>query len=113
MTTKMPRRSKTPSVNTGVLLLHKGIPVATKTPIPASKSELCAKLTNFPHIVSRIDLMWGCPECRTYLYGLAVVDGSKPNRQGFPFEALDALVLLLALHDQFFPQFCPAFKTWG
>jgi hypothetical protein len=57
--------------------------------------------------------MWGTPDCRNYLYSLTLEDLKRvPPRRGFPFAALGAVVELLELHDTFFPQFKPIFKSW-
>ena len=45
----------------------------------------------YPHIVSKIKLLWGTIHCDIYLSDVVVKD--RPDREGFPFE------YLMLIHD--------------
>lgn len=70
----------------------------------------------YPHL-QKIDLLWGSPECRIFVFNL-LTDTRGGSRQGFPKAHAATLMLLLHEHDQHFPQFehCASFETahhWG
>jgi hypothetical protein len=58
---------------------------------------LIDRLGRFPHIQKKLNLYWGCKECRDFLGSLTMSD--RPNRQGFPFDAVLAIDALIDLHD--------------
>ena len=72
--------------------------------------ELLSKLDQFPHVQSKLTILWGSPECRAYLVDLETPD--RIGRQGFPFDVLMTLHQLKDHHDQTYPQFAPAPKPW-
>uniref|UniRef100_A0ABX1PJ00 Uncharacterized protein n=2 Tax=Aromatoleum anaerobium TaxID=182180 RepID=A0ABX1PJ00_9RHOO len=57
----------------------------------------------FPHL-RKIDLVWGSPECRKFLFML-MTDTRGGTRQGFPREHGATIMSLLLEHDRRFPQF--------
>jgi len=57
----------------------------------------------FPHL-RKIDLMWGSPECRKFIFML-MTDTREGARQGFPKEHAATILSLLMEHDRRFPQF--------
>lgn len=68
-------------------------------------------LGKFPRLYQRIELIWGTDVCRDYLHELIAGDNSRGRPmseiQCFPMEVLTALIELLALHDDEYPQFRP------
>lgn len=81
----------------------------------------CEAMSKFPHIVEKLELYWGFPECAEYLHSLmldrpstnAVIVNRKnekissdrrKNRQGFPASTWFAINNLIKLHDELFPQ---------
>jgi hypothetical protein len=71
-----------------------------------------ARLEKFPHITRRIAVQWGTRECREYIHSLTVASETRTARQGFPLDALEAILELLQLHDKSRPHLIPAVKTW-
>ena len=67
-------------------------------------------LVSFPHILKRLEALWGSDECRQYLSGLLIPD--RIDRKGFPFAVLSAIYSLLDLHDVTYPQFKPRSGLW-
>jgi len=69
----------------------------------------------FPHL-RKIDLLWGSPECRKFLFML-MTDTRGGTRQGFPREHGATIMALLLEHDRCFPQFehvvSPHDQRWG
>lgn len=58
-------------------------------------------ISNYPVIVSRIDLMWGYIELNDYLSNLMVSD--RNGRQGFPPEVFKQLMVISEAHKKAFP----------
>jgi hypothetical protein len=56
----------------------------------------CALEKQFPRIMQSIILMWGFPEFSKYIEKISVDD--RGNRQGFPAEVLEEIMLLQAVH---------------
>jgi len=56
----------------------------------------------FPHVVSRIVLLWNRRECGEYLRSLLVTEQGE-SRQGFPLDLVDDLLMLDAVHGARFP----------
>jgi hypothetical protein len=71
----------------------------------AAANALIAKLDKFPHIQAELDMFWGKKEGRDFLTSLTV--SNRPNRAGFPFEAVIAIDDLIDLHDLEYPKFKP------
>ena len=67
------------------------------------KDHLFEGLWDFPHVVKRVNAMWGTAECREYLIGL-MRQTDRESRQGFPPQAFRACFDLFMLHDMEFPQ---------
>jgi hypothetical protein len=57
----------------------------------------------FPHL-RKIDLLWGSPECRKFVFML-MTDTRGGTRAGFPREHAATIMSLLLEHDRKFPQF--------
>ena len=57
----------------------------------------------FPHL-QKIDLLWGSPECRRFIFML-MTDTRGGTRQGFPKDHAATIMSLLLEHDRVFPQF--------
>ena len=62
---------------------------------PALPSDACA-LESLPHVVNKLCLLWGKPECDAYISGL-VMDSRDGKRQGLPWEAAMELMFLAEL----------------
>lgn len=84
-----------------------GLPRYTKMNTDAV--GLLEQLNNFPHIVDKMRLYWGAPECLTYIDSLLLAD--KIGRQGFPMSAFMAVHKLRELHCDTFPLFDDRRKT--
>jgi hypothetical protein len=69
----------------------------------------------FPHL-RKIDLLWGSPECRKFIF-LLMTDTREGKRQGFPTEHAVTIMALLMEHDRRYPQFEHEFghheHRWG
>ena len=72
--------------------------------------EILERLSEYPHVQTALDLMWGTNECRNYLYQL-IVPG-RDGRKGFPVEDLDVINDLLQLHDKYYPQYSLHNDPW-
>jgi hypothetical protein len=72
--------------------------------------ELVDKLTQFPHIQTKLNWVWGSRECRQFLSSLTTAD--RLNRKGFPFEVVMVIDDLIILHDNVYPQFKPKPSLW-
>lgn len=62
---------------------------------PESIDVRSAIETAFPSIMEKITLIWGHPECETFLNHLMIDD--RGNRQGFNLDVMGELMLLAAL----------------
>jgi hypothetical protein len=62
---------------------------------PAFPSDACG-LERLPHVVNKLCLLWGKPECDAYISGL-VMDSRDGKRQGLPWEAAEELIFLADL----------------
>ena len=62
---------------------------------PALPSDACG-LERLPHVVNKLCLLWGKPECDAYISGL-VMDSRDGKRQGLPWEAAMELMFLAEL----------------
>ena len=59
---------------------------------PAERVEVRAALEDYPRIMTRIQELWGTPECEGYLTSL-VID-TRGNRRGFPPPMMEELLYL-------------------
>ena len=62
---------------------------------PALPSDACG-LERLPHVVNKLCLLWGRPECDAYIRGL-IMDSRDRKRQGLPWEAAMELMFLADL----------------
>lgn len=62
---------------------------------PTPPSEACG-LERLPHVMNKVCLMWGQPECDAYINRL-IMDSRDGNRQGLPWEAAMDLMFLAEL----------------
>jgi hypothetical protein len=51
----------------------------------------------FPHIAKKLTLMWASEACAVYISSLSVSD--RPNRQGFPAEVMEDLMMLHEINE--------------
>lgn len=58
-------------------------------------------LENMPHIVARLQGLWGSRECQTYIQKL-LRDNRDGTRQGLPFAVIDELLVLEGMLEQEF-----------
>ena len=65
-----------------------------------------------PHIAEKVFLMWGYPELRTYLLSL-MNDTRGGTRAGFPYDIAQAILKLMELHDEQYPQYAKDTDVWG
>ena len=56
---------------------------------------------NFPHILTKIQTLWGYPELNRYFLRLTIDD--RGDREGFPTDVWDDLQMLMRLHQDLFP----------
>lgn len=72
-------------------------------------------LTDYPHIVYRINDIWGTRTCREYLEGLIFNTSGRVNDtpQGFSIATLSIITLLLEDHDRLFPQHLGPQTVWN
>jgi len=77
--------------------------------ISASLAEVNAKFPefmekSFARILMRIESTWGTQETSSYINSLVLgSDTDRTDRQGFPAEAMTELMLLMQVHQRFFP----------
>jgi hypothetical protein len=62
---------------------------------PALPSDACG-LERLPHVLNKLCLLWGRPECDAYISGL-IMDSRDGKRQGLPWEAAMELMFLADL----------------
>ena len=62
---------------------------------PALRSDACG-LERLPHVMNKVCLMWGQPECDDYINRL-MMDSRDGNRAGLPWEAAQELLFLAEL----------------
>lgn len=65
----------------------------------------------YPHITSRLKLLWGTKECHD-LFQRLFLDTRDGTRQGFPKPSAAALYRIYELHDKDFPQFMEKSNIW-
>ena len=56
---------------------------------------------NFPHILEKIQALWGYPEMNYYFLRLTIDE--RGDREGFPTEVWDDLQILVRIHHDLFP----------
>lgn len=66
---------------------------------------------SFPNILEKITLIWGHPECETYLNNLMIDD--RGNRQGFDLEVMGELMLLTSISQGSAPDMWTNFMNIG
>jgi hypothetical protein len=57
----------------------------------------------FPHVSGMLTHLWGTVDCMDYLDDLLVVTGERANREGFPFEVLQELMIVQRIHHIRYP----------
>jgi hypothetical protein len=62
---------------------------------PALPSDACG-LERLPHVLNKLCLLWGRPECEAYISRL-IMDSRDGSRQGLPWEAAMELMFLAEL----------------
>lgn len=62
---------------------------------PALPPDACG-LERLPHVMGKVCLLWGKPECDAYISGL-IMDSRDGRRQGLPWEAAMELMFLAEL----------------
>lgn len=76
--------------------------IASSMPMqPETDSRLSAIETDFPHIAEKLTLVWGYPNCFSYLSEL-IID-NRGNRKGFNLDIMNDLMLLLKMTEQVTP----------
>ena len=65
----------------------------------------------YPHISSRLKLLWGSKECYNY-FGNLLLDTRDGERQGFSNEVASSIYRLSVLHDEQFPKFITKSHNW-
>lgn len=80
---------------------------AVKKPDNGPAPCLCALETQFPHILSAIQALWGFKELNTYFTKLTLDE--RGGRAGFPTEVWEEIHTLLRLHQEILPE--PLFAT--
>lgn len=68
---------------------------------PEADPSLSAIEADFPHIAEKLTLVWGYPDCFSYLTGL-IID-NRGNRKGFNLDIMGDLMLLLKITEQVTP----------
>lgn len=69
--------------------------------LPETSPGLSSIEADFPHIANKLTLVWGYPECFSYLSEL-IID-NRGNRKGFDLEIMGDLMLLLKITEQSAP----------
>lgn len=83
---------------------HTATPVAVRQPSsPNNANNIITPLEkNFPHILEKIQALWGYPELNAYFLRLTIDD--RGDRDGFPTEVWDDLQILMRLHQDLYPE---------
>ncbi|MDO9065283.1 MAG: hypothetical protein Q7U25_08745 [Sulfuricella sp.] len=68
---------------------------------PETDHTLSSIEGEFPHIAEKLTLVWGYPECFSYLSEL-IID-NRGNRKGFNLDIMADLMLLLKITEQVTP----------
>jgi len=68
---------------------------------PETSPGLSSIEADFPHIANKLTLVWGYPECFSYLCEL-IID-NRGNRKGFDLDIMGDLMLLLKITEQSTP----------
>ncbi|MEM2159371.1 MAG: hypothetical protein QXN55_00240 [Candidatus Nitrosotenuis sp.] len=80
----------------------KALPPKQKMVYNSIKAECLKTISEkFERISTKINMLWGNPECEQYLRSLAVNDRPDP-RQGFPFGVLNSIMVLANMHAELF-----------
>ena len=73
----------------------------TKPTLSEISPGLSSIEADFPHIANKLTLVWGYPECFSYLCEL-IID-NRGNRKGFDLDIMGDLMLLLKITEQSTP----------
>lgn len=80
-------------------------PARQKRPSPIETARDDHTITplekKFPHVLEKIQAMWGYPEMNLYFSRLTIDD--RGNRDGFPADVWNDLHTLMKLHDLILP----------
>lgn len=74
---------------------------SSKPTQPETDTSLSTIETDFPHIAEKLTLVWGYPNCFSYLSEL-IID-NRGNRKGFNLDIMSDLMLLLKITEQVTP----------
>lgn len=71
-------------------------------------------LEKFPRVKTRIESTWGTVSGRKYIFELIVDNRDRHANKvnGFPETAINAINILLELHDEFYPECKPVLGVW-
>jgi hypothetical protein len=72
--------------------------------------KLFSELNEYPHIVSKLRLLRGSKEFKTYLSSL--VSTERIDRKGFPLHIFSILYQLDKLHDEVYPIYKTVYDVW-
>ena len=72
--------------------------------LPAMPPELASK---YPHVWNKIAENWGTIFVPPYLHQLVVNPPDRGGRAGFSPKAMEEILSLASLHDDWFPQHAP------
>lgn len=69
----------------------------------------------YPHIVKNLCMFWGSDFFNEYVQNLIAIypTSNRPIRQGFPFEALKELRVIVDAHAEKFPQYKMSINIWA
>lgn len=81
---------------------HAEVPLPRLDLAATSGDHKSAIETGFPGIAEKLVLLWGHPECLSYL-GKLIID-NRGNRKGFGLDVMDELVLLVEIAEQTNPE---------
>lgn len=69
-------------------------------------------LESMPHILARLNEVWGKRECQAYLHGL-LRDNRQGTRQGFPLAIVDEILTLLGVLESQIGPYRPDYQSPG
>lgn len=77
-------------------------------------SDGCPESTleqEFPHITQKLTALWWSNVCTLFLRNLMICD--RPNRQGFPHDVLEDLIMLAEINSSLINPACPPRDSSG
>ena len=83
-----------------VKLIMRGLAVPAKNGVPADLVAIVQP--GFPHVTTKITLLWGSWELHQYLTQILVVD-DRSHRRGFPKDVMSALLKIYDEHAKIAP----------